>query len=111
MAAPAIRWSSRRNERRQTITGDITKYTRARVFSEIGEETECFLRFSTVAGEKGAAAAERGFAVKFYTEDGNWDVVGNNTPVSFVRAPCKFMDFIHSRKRDPRTNLRDATMQ
>jgi len=97
-----------------TITGDITRYTEAKVFSEIGKETECFLRFSTVAGEKGAADAERdvrGFAVKFYTEEGNWDVVGNNTPVFFVRDPYKFMDFIHSQKRDPRTNLRDATMQ
>jgi catalase len=97
-----------------TITGDITKYTKAKVFSEIGKETECFLRFSTVAGEKGAADAERdvrGFAVKFYTEEGNWDVVGNNTPVFFVRDPYKFMDFIHSQKRDPRTNLRDAAMQ
>ena len=97
-----------------TITGDITKYTKARAFSEIGKETECFLRFSTVAGEKGAADAERdvrGFSVKFYTEEGNWDMVGNNTPVFFIRDPYKFMDFIHSQKRDPRTNLRDATMQ
>ncbi|NQU59107.1 MAG: catalase [Rhodospirillales bacterium] len=96
-----------------TITGDITKYTKAKVF-EVGKETECFLRFSTVAGEKGAADAERdvrGFAVKFYTEEGNWDIVGNNTPVFFIRDPYKFMDFIHSQKRDPRTNLRDGTMQ
>jgi len=96
-----------------TITGDITKYTKAKVF-EVGKQTECFLRFSTVAGEKGAADAERdvrGFAVKFYTEEGNWDIVGNNTPVFFVRDPYKFMDFIHSQKRDPRTNLRDSTMQ
>ncbi len=96
-----------------TITGDITPYTKAKVF-EVGKETECFLRFSTVAGEKGAADAERdvrGFAVKFYTEEGNWDVVGNNTPVFFVRDPYKFMDFIHSQKRDPKTNLRDGTMQ
>lgn len=96
-----------------TITGDITKYTKAKVF-EVGKKTDCFIRFSTVAGEKGAADAERdvrGFAVKFYTEDGNWDVVGNNTPVFFVRDPYKFMDFIHSQKRDPRTNLRDGTMQ
>jgi len=96
-----------------TITGDITKYTKAKVF-EIGKETDCFLRFSTVAGEKGAAEAERdvrGFAVKFFTEEGNWGVVGNNTPVFFARDPYKFMDFIHSQKRDPRTNLRDATMQ
>ena len=96
-----------------TITGDITKYSKAKVF-EVGKETECFLRFSTVAGEKGAADAERdvrGFAVKFYTEEGNWDVVGNNTPVFFIRDPYKFMDFIHSQKRDPRSNLRDGTMQ
>jgi len=96
-----------------TITGDITRYTKANVF-EVGKETGCFLRFSTVAGEKGASDAERdvrGFAVKFYTEEGNWDVVGNNTPVFFVRDPYKFMDFIHSQKRDPRTNLRDGTMQ
>ena len=96
-----------------TVTGDITRYTKAKVF-EVGKETECFLRFSTVAGEKGAADAERdvrGFAVKFYTDEGNWDVVGNNTPVFFVRDPYKFMDFIHSQKRDPRSNLRSATMQ
>jgi len=96
-----------------TITGDITKYTKAKVF-EVGKKTDCFVRFSTVAGEKGAADAERdvrGFAMKFYTEDGNWDIVGNNTPVFFIRDPYKFMDFIHSQKRDPRTNLRDATMQ
>jgi catalase len=96
-----------------TITGNITRYTKAKVF-EVGKETECFLRFSTVAGEKGAADAERdvrGFAVKFYTEEGNWDIVGNNTPVFFVRDPYKFMDFIHSQKRDPRSNLRDAAMQ
>jgi catalase len=81
-----------------TITGDISKYTKAKVF-EVGKETECFLRFSTVAGEKGAADAERdvrGFAIKFYTEEGNWDIVGNNTPVFFIRDPYKFMDFIHS---------------
>ncbi|MCP4330267.1 MAG: catalase [Alphaproteobacteria bacterium] len=96
-----------------TITGDITEYSMAKVF-EPGSETECFLRFSTVAGEKGAADAERdvrGFAVKFYTKDGNWDVVGNNTPVFFVRDPYKFMDFIHSQKRDPATNLRSNIMQ
>ena len=96
-----------------TVTGDIVRYSKAKVF-EVGRETECFLRFSTVAGEKGAADAERdvrGFAVKFYTEEGNWDVVGNNTPVFFVRDPYKFMDFIHSQKRDPRSNLRSNTMQ
>src|SRR5690606_29321406 len=95
-----------------TITHDITRYTRAKVFSEVGKQTPLFLRFSTVAGERGAADAERdvrGFAIKFYTEEGNWDVVGNNTPVFFVRDPLKFPDFIHTQKRDPRTNLRSAT--
>ncbi|MBB4267393.1 catalase [Roseospira visakhapatnamensis] len=97
-----------------TVTGDITRYSKAKVFSEVGKTTDCFLRFSTVAGERGAADAERdvrGFSAKFYTEDGNWDVVGNNTPVFFVRDPYKFMDFIHSQKRDPRTNLRSDAMQ
>ncbi len=96
-----------------TVTGDITKYTKAAVFQP-GTETDLFLRFSTVAGEKGAADAERdvrGFAIKFYTSEGNWDLVGNNTPVFFVRDPYKFMDFIHSQKRDPRSNLRSSTMQ
>lgn len=82
-----------------TVTADITKYTKAKIFSKIGKQTECFLRFSTVAGERGAADAERdvrGFAMKFYTEEGNWDLVGNNTPVFFVRDPYKFPDFIHT---------------
>ena len=73
-----------------TITNDITKYSKAKVFSEVGKQTEVFLRFSTVAGERGAADAERdvrGFALKVYTEEGNWDIVGNNTPVFFVRDP------------------------
>jgi len=94
------------------ITNDITKYTKAKVFSEIGKKTPCFLRFSTVAGERGAADAERdvrGFAMKFYTEEGNWDLVGNNTPVFFVRDPYKFPDFIRTQKRDPKTNLRNPT--
>lgn len=97
-----------------TITNDITKYTKAKVFSKVGKTTDCFLRFSTVAGERGAADAERdvrGFALKFYTDDGNWDLVGNNTPVFFVRDPYKFPDFIHTQKRDPRTNMRCNTMQ
>ncbi len=97
-----------------TVTNDITKYTRAKLFEKIGKETEVFLRFSTVAGEKGSADTvrdPRGFAVKFYTEEGNWDMVGNNTPVFFVRDPLKFSDFIHSQKRHPQTGLRDATMQ
>jgi len=97
-----------------TVTHDITKYTKAKLFSEIGKQTEVFLRFSTVAGEKGAADAERdvrGFALKFYTEEGNWDLVGNNTPVFFVRDPYKFANFIHTQKRHPQTNLRDADAQ
>ena len=95
-----------------TVSGDITKYTKARIFSAVGKKTECFLRFSTVAGERGAADAERdvrGFALKFYTDEGNWDLVGNNTPVFFVRDPYKFPDFIRTQKRDPATNLRSAT--
>ena len=93
-----------------TITHDITHYTKASIFSEIGKKTDMFARFSTVAGERGAADAEsdvRGFSLKFYTEDGNWDLVGNNTPVFFVRDPLKFPDFIHTQKRDPKTNLRN----
>lgn len=92
-----------------TVTHDITQYTKARVFSEIGKETEIFIRFSTVAGERGAADAERdirGFAVKFYTEEGNWDLVGNNTPVFFLRDPLRFPDLNHAVKRDPKTNMR-----
>ncbi|MFG0284517.1 MAG: catalase [Phycisphaerales bacterium JB039] len=97
-----------------TVTGDITKYSKARIFETIGKKTECILRFSTVAGERGAADAERdvrGFAIKFYTEDGNWDMVGNNTPVFFVRDPYKFQNFIHTQKRDPKSNVRDMDMQ
>lgn len=92
-----------------TVTHDITKYTKAKIFSDIGKETEAFVRFSTVAGERGAADAERdirGFAIKFYTEEGNWDLVGNNTPVFFLRDPLKFPDLNHAVKRDPRTNMR-----
>ncbi len=92
-----------------TVTHDITQYTKAKIFSEIGKKTQMFARFSTVAGERGAADAERdirGFAMKFYTEDGNWDLVGNNTPVFFFRDPKKFIDLNHAVKRDPRTNLR-----
>lgn len=96
-----------------TVTNDITKYTRAKVFSKVGKKTEVFARFSTVGGEKGSADTERdprGFAVKFYTEDGNWDLVGNNTPVFFVKDPKKFGDFIHTQKRDPFTNMKSPTM-
>ena len=95
-----------------TVTHDITRYTRAKLFSEVGKKTELFLRFSTVAGERGAADAERdirGFSMKFYTEEGNWDLVGNNTPVFYLRDPLKFPDLNHVVKRDPRTNLRNPT--
>ncbi len=95
-----------------TITNDISRYSRASLFAEVGKQTPLLMRFSTVAGELGAADAERdvrGFAVKFYTEEGNWDLVGNNTPVFFVRDPLKFPDFIHTQKRHPRTNLRSPT--
>ena len=95
-----------------TVTNDITKYTRAAIFSQVGKKTEMFARFTTVAGERGAADAERdirGFALKFYTEEGNWDMVGNNTPVFFIRDPRKFPDLNKAVKRDPRTNLRSAT--
>ncbi len=94
-----------------TVTHDISRYTRARLFSAVGKQTELFARFSTVAGERGAADAERdirGFALKFYTEEGNWDLVGNNTPVFFLRDPLKFPDLNHAVKRDPRTNMRSA---
>jgi catalase len=92
-----------------TVTKDITQYTRAKIFSQVGKKTELFSRMSTVAGERGAADAERdirGFSLKFYTEEGNWDLVGNNTPVFFMRDPLKFPDLNHAIKRDPRTNLR-----
>jgi catalase len=96
-----------------TVTHDITKYTKAKLLSKIGNECRVFVRFSTVGGEKGSADTERdprGFAMKFYTEDGNWDLVGNNTPVFFIKDPKKFGDFIHTQKRDPRTNLKSPTM-
>ena len=92
-----------------TVTHDITKFTKANIFSKVGKKTQMLARFSTVAGERGAADAERdirGFALKFYTEEGNWDVVGNNTPVFFFRDPMKFIDLNHAVKRDPRTNMR-----
>ncbi|MCB4858444.1 catalase [Sphingobium sp. PNB] len=95
-----------------TVTNDITRYTRAAIFGELGKQTDMFARFTTVAGERGAADAERdirGFALKFYTEEGNWDMVGNNTPVFFVRDPRKFADLNKAVKRDPRTNMRSAT--
>ncbi|GGX13364.1 catalase [Aquimarina muelleri] len=92
-----------------TVTNDITKYTRAKIFSEVGKQTSMLARFSTVAGELGAADTERdvrGFSLKFYTEEGNWDLVGNNTPVFFIRDGYKFPDFIRTQKRHPKTNLR-----
>ena len=95
-----------------TITNDITKYTRAKLFDTAGKKTELLSRFSTVAGELGAADAERdvrGFSLKFYSEEGNWDLVGNNTPVFFVRDALKFPDFIRTQKRHPRTNMRSPT--
>ncbi|MFB0964015.1 MAG: catalase [Pseudomonas sp.] len=95
-----------------TVTHDITQYTKATLFAEVGKKTDMFVRFSTVAGERGAADAERdirGFAMRFYTEQGNWDLVGNNTPVFFFRDPLKFPDLNHAVKRDPRTNMRSAT--
>jgi len=94
-----------------TVTHDIAKYTKAKIFAKKGKKTDVFVRFSTVAGERGAADAERdirGFAMKYYTDEGNWDLVGNNTPVFFLRDPLKFPDLNHAVKRDPRTNLRSA---
>ncbi len=87
-----------------TVIHDVTSYTKAKIFSAVSEKTDLFVRFSTVAGERGAADAERdirGFAVKFYTEEGNWDLVGNNTPVFFLRDPLKFPDLNKAVKRDP----------
>ncbi|HCJ28333.1 MAG TPA: catalase [Pseudomonas sp.] len=96
-----------------TVTEDISRYTSAKLFETVGKQTPLFLRFSTVGGERGSADTERdprGFAVKFYTEQGNWDIVGNNTPVFFLRDPLKFPDFIHTQKRDPWTNLKSPQM-
>jgi len=96
-----------------TVTGNISKYTKAKLFSKVGNKCRVLVRFSTVGGEKGSADTERdprGFAVKFYTEEGNWDLVGNNTPVFFIKDAKKFPDFIHTQKRDPKTNLKSPTM-
>jgi len=96
-----------------TVTHDISAYTKAKLFNAVGKQTKLFIRFSTVGGEKGSADTERdprGFAMKFYTEDGNWDLVGNNTPVFFIKDAKKFSDFIHTQKRDPRTNCKSPTM-
>jgi catalase len=92
---------------------EITKYTTAKIFESKGKKTPLLIRFSTVGGEKGSADSERdprGFSIKFYTEEGNWDMVGNNTPVFFLRDPLKFSDFIHTQKRDPETNLKSPRM-
>lgn len=96
------------------VSHDLSKYTRAKLFEKVGNECEVFVRFSTVAGELGSADTvrdPRGFAMKFYTEEGNWDLVGNNTPIFFIKDPSKFPDFIHSQKRHPVTGLRDGVMQ
>ncbi len=95
------------------VTADVTRYTKAKFLAAVGKRTEVFARFSTVGGERGSADSARdprGFALKFYTEDGNYDMVGNNTPVFFIRDPLKFPDFIHTQKRNPQTNLKDADM-
>lgn len=95
------------------VTNDITKYTKASVFSKIGKKTPIAVRFSTVGGESGSADTvrdPRGFAVKFYTEDGIWDLVGNNTPIFFIRDPLLFPVFIHTQKRNPATHLKDCDM-
>ncbi|WP_409302605.1 catalase KatA [Peribacillus sp. SCS-155] len=94
------------------VTNDVSKFTKANFLSEVGKRTPMFIRFSTVAGELGSADTvrdPRGFAVKFYTEDGNYDLVGNNTPVFFIRDAIKFPDFIHTQKRDPKTHLKNPT--
>jgi len=96
-----------------TVTGDIRQYTKAKLFESVGKQTEVFVRFSTVGGEKGSADTERdprGFAIKFYTEEGNWDLVGNNTPMFFIKDPIKFPDFVHTQKRCPKTNLKSPQM-
>jgi catalase len=96
-----------------TVTHDISQYTKAKLFNAVGKQTETFVRFSTVGGEKGSADTERdprGFAMRFYTEEGNWDLVGNNTPMFFIKDPIKFPDFVHTQKRDPQTNLKSPQM-
>lgn len=95
------------------VTDDVTKFCKAKVFDKVGKKTPIFIRFSTVGGEKGSADTERdprGFAIKFFTEEGNWDMVGNNTPVFFIRDPIKFPDFIHTQKKNPQTNLKCPDM-
>src|ERR1700733_10478682 len=97
----------------EVTSSEVGNLTRAKMFDKVGKRTPLLLRFSTVGGEKGSADTERdprGFAIKSYTEEGNWDMVGNNTPVFFIRDPLKFPDFIHTQKRDPETNLKSPTM-
>lgn len=92
-----------------TVTRDISVYSHAKLFDTVGKQTPVFLRFSTAGGERGSADTERdprGFALRFYTEEGNWDIVGNNTPIFFIRDPLKFPDFIHTQKRLPQSNLK-----
>lgn len=92
------------------VTNDFTKYTKANFLNTVGKETKTFLRFSTVAGESGSsdtARDPRGFALRFYTEEGNYDLVGNNTPIFFIRDGIKFPDFIHTQKRNPATGMKD----
>jgi len=96
------------------VTHDITKYTKASVFGKVGKKTDIAIRFSTVGGESGSADTvrdPRGFALKFYSEDGNWDLVGNNTPIFFIRDPILFPSFIHTQKRNPQTHLKDGNTQ
>lgn len=95
------------------VTHDITHYSKATVFEHIGKRTPVFIRFSTVGGESGSADTARdprGFAIKFYSDDGNWDLVGNNTPIFFIRDPLLFPNFIHTQKRNPATHLKDPDM-
>lgn len=95
------------------VTHDLSCYTMAKFLNKVGKKTDLFMRFSTVGGERGSADTlrdPRGFAIKFYTEDGNYDLVGNNTPIFFIRDGIKFPDFIHTQKRNPRTHLKDPNM-
>uniref|UniRef100_A0A4W5QJI6 Catalase n=1 Tax=Hucho hucho TaxID=62062 RepID=A0A4W5QJI6_9TELE len=95
------------------VTHDISRYCKAKVFEHVGKTTPIAIRFSTVAGESGSADTvrdPRGFAVKFYTDEGNWDLTGNNTPIFFIRDAMLFPSFIHSQKRNPQTHLKDPDM-
>jgi catalase len=95
------------------LTKDMSEYTSADLFNTKGKKTPLFIRFSTVGGERGSADAARdprGFAIKFYTKTGNYDLVGNNTPIFFIRDAAKFPDFVHTQKRDPQTGMPDADM-